>query len=885
MFKKKKDIDFIYDKTDYVNRIANTEFNNLEEVISSPIGLDNRIDNINKFGANTVVVKKFNWLKEFIGSLTELFNLLLLAIGTLEIIIFLTLETGFITLVSALIIYFMVILAACVDFQQEYKAYKESIQLHHEIENEIYILTNRVVDINTLDNQKQDLVKIKQSELTIGDVIYLSPGDIVPTDCRIIKSNDLYIDQSTLNGETEYILKSINNTKERLLDLENILFAHTMVKQGNCYAVVINISVNNYSDSIGNTIEDIDDESDYERSLKKISQILIGFILIITPIIFVISWSTSGFAKNDFVGPLVFALSIAVALVPEALPAIISANLKLGSKVISKNKVIIKNLACIQNMGSVNVLTTDKTGTLTLNEFEVNNIVDYSFNQSDWLNTITSINAHASNMLNNKIDSAINNHFKDLKIKYELISTIDFSHENKLSGVIAKVNKQKLLIIKGSFEEVIKLISKVRNNNKVEDVKPGFVEKLNEFNNQQANLNNKILIVASKVVDSKDNSVSELVFEGFVGLEEKLKQDVIRIIKIFQNYGIDIKVLTGDNEKVSENLVKKIGLDVKKISGEQIVSVSEELIKSFNLFYELSPLDKAQIISILQKDNVVAFLGDGVNDAIGLKKADVGISVNDGSALAKQSADIIMLEKDLDVLEQAFIQGRKTFANAVKFVNITIASNLGLLITLLISSIWFSLTYKANNFIFLPMSPIQLLLQNLIFDFANLVFVLDSVDDNSIKSPSRWSTKSIIPFALWNGTVHVIVSCINFLIMGYGFKMFQQITNGNVETLHQFQTAFFIEVVITHIILIMVYRTSKFSFTGPKSNSLFNGLMLMFAFIPFLIILIDLPIHKMELEFIKNGFWYLTLLGLITLSFGLAELFKHSYIRFNNKWI
>lgn len=885
MFKKKYKWDLVYHKENYLKKVANCNINNLNELIKSQIGLDDekRNENYKSFGTNHVVLKKFKKFKKLIEAFTEIFNILLLSIGILELTLYLTLDTNVITLVSALFIFFMIFLAVFIDFSQEYKAFKTSVSLHKQIENEIYVLNKKIANHNNVVYKKNELKIIKQSLLTIGDVIYLSAGDIVPADCRILNLNKLLVDQSTLTGENEYVTKSLKNKEDSLILLNNILFSQTTIKSGNCLAVVVNIHDDNYSESLGLLVEQVNTESDYEKSLNKISKILILFILLITPIIFIIAWSATGFSPKKFIEPLVFSLSIAVALVPEALPAIISANLKLGSKIMSKNKVIVKNLSAIQNMGSVNVLATDKTGTLTLDQFEITEVKDLNDLSSSWLNNLVIISAHASNLLHNKIDQAINIHFNNHNVRYDLIQNIDFSHENKISGSIVNYENKKLMIVKGSFEEMIKVISQIRVDNKVVDFNNKHLQAVIEMNKLEAKKSNKLLLISSKAIDN-NQKIENLVFEGFICLQEKMKKDVKKIINIFLQYNIDIKVLTGDNKNISENLTKNIGLKVNKISGHQIDKQLPEVLDIFNLFYQLSPLNKAQIIEKLQVRNVVAFLGDGVNDAVALKKSDVGISVNNASGIAKKSADIIMLEKDLDVLENAFVQGRRTFNNAVKFVNITLASNFGLLLTLLISSIWFASAYKFEGFSFLPMSPIQLLLQNLIFDFANLVFVLDNVDEHEVTKPSKWSTKYIIPFAVWNGMVHVVISCINFLIIGYGFNLFARISQGDELALQQFQTSFFIEVVITHIVLIIAYRTSKVSLFQSRPNKVFALIMVGFGFMPFIIIWMGSFINKMELSFFPNPLWYLVLIGLIILSWLSAELFKLIYIYIFKKW-
>ncbi|QVJ96290.1 HAD-IC family P-type ATPase [Mycoplasma mycoides subsp. capri] len=885
MFKTKKgnlkSLD--YKKQDYVIKLSNTDSNNLESVLDSKIGLNNqtRQNNISKFGSNQIVVKKFLIFKKILETLIEPFNLLLLFIGILELIIYFLFQRNWITLISAFIIFFMIFLASIVDFIQEYKAYKFNLKLTKIIENDVFVVNDQIKDFNNLNYQniKNNLIKEKQYNLTIGDVVYLSKGDIIPSDCRIIWSEDLYLDESTLTGESKAIKKQTTNNKTNFLELENILFKETLIVSGNCLAVVININKDNYSNSL---LDLIDDEiiTDYEKGINKVTKILIYLISILVFIITFISLLKSGF--SNWTSSLVFGLSIAVSLTPEALPAIISSNLKLASKRLSKNKVVIKKLSVLQNIGSVNILATDKTGTLTLDTTNIETYLDINNQKNKLLKQYFFYNAYFQNNLFDTIDKAIIDQFKTNISDIKLIDHLSFDHNFRISSVLINFNNSNLLITKGSLEEILEITSFINVNNQVINLCDNYKNMIIDQVNSYTKKGYKVLVLSYKNSDVIDNK--NLIYLGMVVFSDQIRENVKQVIDTFKAYDIDIKVLSGDNLYTCKNVCDQVGINSNtSLIGKQINSLTkEELIKisqSVNIFYKLSPLDKAKIIDSLKSNNVVGFLGDGVNDAVALKKADVGISVNNASSLAKQSADVILLEKDLNALEHAFIIGRKTFSNAIKYIKITVASNFGILLTLLLATILFK---------FEVMSPIQLLIQNLIFDFANLVFVFDNVDESSIKKPQKWNIKSIIPFAIFNGLTQVIISFTNFMILYFGFN----IKGLDTHSIELFQTCYFIECILTHIMIILVLRTDKLSFFKSIASKQMLISMLFFSVVCFMIVFISSSFNSLGFKMMIGNFnninlswWFLILFGLEILAWIISELIKKIYLNIFKNWI
>ncbi|KNG79434.1 HAD-IC family P-type ATPase [Mycoplasma sp. HU2014] len=876
---KKTNNQLKYKNEEYVKNISKAKLDKIEKILDSQIGLDDkqREENTSKFKSNYIVVKKFPVIKKMFESLVEPFSILLWIIGIIEFAIFAFVDKNAITLISAIMIIFMIFLASTVDFTQEYRAYQTNLELNKMIENHFLVLNKKITNIKELnfDNFKPHLIELEQSKLTIGDVVLLNQGDIVPSDCRIIWNDNLYVDQSTLTGENNPIKKSVDNKNKNLIELENILFKETTIVSGSCLAVVINVSGNNYSNSL---LKSADEESvsDYEKSMSKVTKILVFFILTLVPIITLISLIRNDF--SNYSSAIIFGLSIAVSLTPEALPAIISSNLKLGSKKLAKEKAVIKKLSVFQNMGSVNVVATDKTGTLTLENINLNDYKDLNNQSSELLKQYLYYNAYFQRNLFNNIDKAIVNANLNVDLtKIKLLDEQQFSHETRINSVLINDSKQNIQITKGSVEEMLEIISFV-NDKKVIKINDEIKNKIMKQANTWSEKGYRVILIATKITDQIQSN--DLVYQGMAMFEDVVKPEVEQAIETFKKYGVDIKVLTGDNKNTTKHIADKIGIKSSKlIAGEMLDKLNssqiDELTRTVNIFYKLSPFEKAQIIHSLKKENVVAYLGDGVNDAIALKKADVGISVNNATPLAKSCADVILLEKDLNVLENVFVKGRQTFANAVKYIKITVASNFGIMLTLLISTMW--LKFEA-------MSPIQLLIQNLIFDFANLIFVFDNVDQISIKKPKKWNIKTIIPFGIINGFVQTIISFINFFILYFAFDVKGQ----NMDAIHQFQTAYFLESILTHIVIILVYRTELISFIQSiPSKEMVIG-MLFFACLPFMIIFADLNTGDLfNFNLGKSNFywWFLILFVLEIFAWILAELFKFTYKNIFKSWL
>lgn len=883
MKKKKTNIQFKYREATKVKMIANSNLTAISKNLNSDIGIasEQRKNQIAKFGTNKISKKKFNHFKKFFSAMIEPFNLLLWVVAWTEFFIFWFNGKKAIDLVSSLIVFFMIILAVFVNYIQEHRAYNLNQKLNELVTDNFFILNQKITNINSFNfnEASKNLIQVNQNDLVIGDVIALKQGDLIPADARIIWEDDLTVDQSTLTGENNPIKKSIINKNKKIVEYNNILFAQTIITSGKCYAVIINIGNNNYSQAILTMAEQIEIKSDFSNGIRKLTIMLVIAILAVIPFIFI----ANGLRTSQWVAALVFTLSIVVSLTPEALPAVIATNLKIGSKKLVKENAVVKNNEVIQNMGSVNILTTDKTGTLTVDEIEVADVIDINGKSSECIARCAYINAFFERNLINKIDEAIYNKFnkKFDTDKIQLIADIQFDHETKISTVLIKENHEKKQITKGSLTEMMNIITKIKIDNKIVTLNNEHKIKIKQLVNNLAQKGFRVILIASK--QTNKIMISNLVFEGIISFEDKLKDDIKKVIKTIYKSGIDLKILTGDTLEVSQTIANKltmkkenalVGLDLTINNNEKLY---QELITA-NIFAKLSPFEKAKIVETLKSNNVVAFLGDGVNDAGALKLADVGISVNNGTPIAKYASDVILLKKDLNVLEKSFMKGREIFYNALKYIKLTVAANFGLMLTLLIGSIWFD---------FAAMSPIQLLIQNLTFDLANLLFVIDKVDSQAIKKPLKWNIKAILPFVLINSILMSILSITNFLIVGYGFNFFEHINNNQLSRalyIKQFQTMFFIESMVSHIFFIFFARTARISLIQSWPGVTFFFSMLSFLIIPFLFTFVNPIANIFELAR-PPLLWLSVLPGLIIINWILVESIKAIMTKKFKVWI
>ncbi len=875
----------------------------IQQLDSSIYGLqkDEIEDRLKKYGKNIFAHKRFVWYKKLMQNIFNPFIIILMIIVIYNFISYSIIDIGSdknVDLYSAIIVLVMIILSVFISFFQDYRSYKSSEKLRQLIETtaSVFRFTNKnqKIDFSALNSVANFTKEVLIENLVPGDIIFLSSGDMIPADVRILISTDLFINQSALTGETFPVEKHAINSKDdskksSILELENICFMGTSIVSGGAIAIVIASGVNTYFGSIASAVTSKRPVTSFSKGIKKVSYILIGFMCVMVPLIFIVNVIT----KNNILTALIFSISVAVGITPEMLPMIVSANLAKGAIRLSRKKVIVKNLTSIQSFGAMNILCTDKTGTLTEDRIELVKHLDPEGIESSKVLEMAYLNSSMQTGLKNNIDKTIVQHIKAhhnkiVDISYRKIDEIPFDFiRRRMSIVVGKDKINNTLICKGAVEEILKICTKVDIGNKVinltDKIKDNVLKLSTELNNDGL----RVIAIGYQKFNSdktvfKIEDESNLILLGYIGFLDVPKPSAIKAITTLKQHGVAVKILTGDNEIVTKAICKKVGLDPgTPLLGTDIEDMDDQylqtLVDKTTIFAKMDPLQKSRIIDILKLNgHTVGFLGDGINDAVALHHADVGISVNSATDIAKEASDIILLEKDLDVLEQGVISGRNTFGNILKYIKITISSNFGNSLSILIASIWLP---------FLPMMAIQILLQNLLYDISQLAIPWDRVDENFIKKPQKWNAKSILPFAFWNGPLSSVFDITTFLFLGYGLHIFANYANGNDIAYQEslFHTGWFILGVTSQTLIVQLLRTAKLPFIQSMPSP-----QLFLTTIIITIIGISIPYTQLghTIGFTPIPLIFYAYLAVVVVVYFIAsQLLKMLYIKVNKRWL
>ena len=826
--------------------------------------------NYSKYGKNiTTKSKSKKWYHYFFESLFNPFNLILIVIS---IVLFYTdvilPETP--NYANIIVIYILVATSTLLDFIEEFRSNKTAEKLKE------LVSTNTTV----IRNGKKEKISIK--DLTINDIVLLSAGDMVPADLKVIEATDLFVRQSTLTGESDAI-KKISNSKfknaediENLSDIDNICFAGTNVISGYAKCVVIKIADDTYFGKIAHTLTSGKPETNFQKGIKNISKLLIKFMIFMVPITFII---TS--LKHNLVESFTFAVAIAITITPLLLPVILSSSLAKGARRMSKKKTIIKKLDSIQNFGSMNILCTDKTGTLTedkivlekylnFNEVEDKNVLKHAF-----------LNAYFQTGIKSNIDEAVierglKENVLDNLNTYEKFDEIPFDFTRRRLSVAIKVLDDNILITKGAVEEMITISNKILINNIEVPITNlykenifSLVKKLNQDGLRVVALATRNNIDASKKLTVKDERNMTLV--GLVCFLDPPKESAKLAIEKLRKYKIKTIVLTGDNVEVTRTVCNKVGISTKTIvTGNEIDKLSDtslkNLTKKVTIFAKLTPIQKARIVRVLKESgNVVGYLGDGINDSPSLIQSDVGISVDGGVDIAKETADIILLEKDLDVLSDGVIEGRKTFANLLKYIKLAISFNFGEAMSVLISSFFLP---------FFPITPIQLLVQSLLYDFGQISIPYDHVDKEQLTHPNKLNMKSLKKFMLFWGPISSSFDLLIFAILWFHF---------GIREAAIFQSIWFSYGVVSNLIGMHIIRTAKLPFIESRASVpvVITTVLLMFVaiIVPFTPLGSMIGLVGLEAKFIAVIFVVSFLYCII------ASIAKKVYLKIYKEWI
>ena len=692
--------------------------------------------------------------------------------------------------------------------------------------------------------------EIPMRELVVGDIIQLSAGDMIPADIRLIESRDLFISQAVLTGEAlpvekydtlgavqEKSAKALAADQQDLLDLPNICFMGTNVVSGTATAVVVATGARTYFGSLARSIVGSRSQTAFDRGVNSVSWLLIRFMLVMVPIVLLIN----GFTKGDWAEAFMFALAVAVGLTPEMLPMIVSANLAKGATAMARRKVVVKRLNAIQNFGAMDVLCTDKTGTLTQDRIILEHHVDLSGSRCDEVLQLAWLNSHHQSGMKNLMDRAVvsfaeaNPHFTP-PAAWHKVDELPFDFvRRRLSVILADTHGAHLLVCKGAVEEMLQTATRVRQDGVAVSLdaerRAALLKRAEDYNRDGF----RVLLVGTRQITRNEAQAQysasderDLIIEGLLTFLDPPKESAGPAIAALRDNGVTVKVLTGDNPIVTAKICREVGLDASEpVLGRDIERMNDEvlgrLVEERTVFAKLTPLQKSRVLKALQANgHTVGFLGDGINDAPALRDADVGISVDSGTDIAKESADIILLEKSLMVLEEGVIKGRETFGNIMKYLNMTASSNFGNVFSVLVASAFIP---------FLPMLAIHLLLQNLMYDFSQLALPWDKMDKEYLAKPRKWDARNIGRFMLWIGPTSSIFDITTFALMWYVFAA------NSVEMAALFQSGWFIEGLLSQTLVVHMLRTRKIPFiqsTAALPVMLATGLVMALGiYVPF----------------------------------------------------
>ncbi len=835
------------------------------------------------YGSNIVTHgKKESLLKRIINAFVNPFTAILFALALVSAftdVVFV--DPGEQSYVTVIIITTMVMISGILRFVQETRSGNAAAKLSKMI--------HTTTCVKRLESGKKE---IPLDDVVVGDIVHLSAGDMIPADIRIIAAKDLFISQSALTGESEPVEKynDYYSTGNTLTEIPNLTFMGSNVISGSAKAVVVAVGNDTM---LGNMAKDLTakpPKTSFEKGVNSVSWVLIRFMLIMVPIVLFIN----GFTKGDWMEAALFAISVAVGLTPEMLPMIVTTSLAKGAVAMSRKKVIIKNLNAIQNLGSIDILCTDKTGTLTQDKVVLEYHLDTHGNEDARVLRHAFLNSYYQTGLKNLIDIAIITRQQEvgnahLESAYSKVDEIPFDfNRRRMSVVVSDQNGKTQMITKGAVEEMLKCCTFAEYNGKVEpltdEIRAFIIGKSDELNANGM----RVIAVAHKTNPAPVGQFcvgdeNDMVLIGFLAFLDPPKETTAEAIRALKDHGVSVKILTGDNEKVTCSICHQVGLEVNSLLlGSDLDDLTDhelaEKAEETTVFAKLSPTQKARVVRVLRENgHSVGYMGDGINDAAAMQASDVGISVDTAVDIAKESADVILLEKDLMVLEDGIIEGRKTYANMIKYIKMTASSNFGNMFSVLAASAFLP---------FLPMASIHLILLNLIYDISCTAIPWDNVDKEFLKKPRKWDASSVSKFMLWIGPASSVFDITTYLLMYFiicpavsGGQLFHQITDPAMRALYiaTFQAGWFIESMWSQTLVIHMIRTPKIPFIQSRASAPVT--LLTFAGIAVLTIIPFTPLGT-ALGLAALPAVYFAWLALTILCYmALATMLKNLYVR------
>ncbi len=733
------------------------------------------------------------------------FNLLLTALG---IVSYATED-----LFAAGVIALMVGIATLLNFIQEARSTRAADALKAMVSNTATVL--RVIN----EKGESAWLELPLDRLVVGDIIKLSAGDMIPADLRIFQARDLFVAQSSLTGESlpvEKVASSRSPQQSNPLECDTLCFMGTTVVSGSAQAIVIATGGNTWFGQLAGRVSEQESEPNaFQTGISRVSLLLIRFMMVMTPVVLLIN----GYTKGDWWEAALFALSVAVGLTPEMLPMIVTSTLARGAVKLSRQKVIVKHLDAIQNFGAMDILCTDKTGTLTQDKIVLEHHTDISGNVSTRVLHHAWLNSHYQTGLKNLLDVAVLEGIDEasartLSNRWQKVDEIPFDFERRrMSVVVSEQADVHQLICKGALQEILSVSTQVRYHEEIVPLDETMLRRIRRVTDSLNRQGLRVVAVASKILPAREEDYqrideSDLILEGYIAFLDPPKETTAPALKALKASGITVKILTGDSELVATKVCHEVGLEPgEAVTGSDIETLSDDalaqLAQRTTLFARLTPLHKERIVSLLRREgHVVGFMGDGINDAPALRAADIGISVDGAVDIAREAADIILLEKSLMVLEEGVLEGRRTFANMLKYIKITASSNFGNVFSVLVASAFLP---------FLPMLPLHLLVQNLMYDLSQVAIPFDNVDEEQIRQPQRWDPADLGRFMLFFGPISSIFDILTFCLMWFVFHANTPAEQG------LFQSGWFVVGLLSQTLIVHMIRTWRIPFIQSRA--------------------------------------------------------------------
>lgn len=850
--------------------LSKEEFLREYQLQENGLSTNEAIEKINQYGTNEIKqAKPKKWYHYFFESLFSPFNIILLGIILILIYTDVVLPEKP-SYANIIVILILVIASTFLDFFEEYRSNKAAEKLKEMVSTNVTVIR---------DGKE---VQVPMKEVVLGDIVVLSAGSMIPADIRIIEAKDLYVGQSALTGESDSVKKLAQSEMtieeiESITDLDTICFMGTNVISGSAKGVVIKTADSTYFGKIAHTLNKGKPKTAFQKDIESISRLLIRFMLIMIPIVFIIN-----VGKHEAITAFTFAVAIAIGITPLLLPVILSSTLSKGAIRMSKKKTIVKKLDSIQSFGAMNILCTDKTGTLTEDKIILEKYLDINGEEDLRILKHAFLNSYFQTGLKGNIDEAVinrglQNNMGNYTEEYKKIDEIPFDFSRRRLSVVVSDGTKKQMITKGAVEEILSICSMVDYKGQVTPITKQIKDNIKKISKKMNQDGLRVIAVCQKAVDNQQDITFDVNYEknmvllGFIGFLDPPKESAKVAVEKLNKAGIRVIVLTGDNADVTRCICNKVNINSKNILlGSDIDKMSDQAVlrnlRKTNIFAKLSPIQKARIVRLLREaGNVVGYMGDGINDSPSLTNSDVGISVDTAVDIAKESADIILLEKDLNVLLEGVKEGRGTFANLMKYIKMSTSFNFGEVVSVIIASIFLP---------FLPETPIQLLVEGLLYDFGQMTLPLDNVDKEFLQKPKKFDIKSMKQFMLFMGPLSSCFDIIVFIALWFVLKVRDAAT---------FQTFWFSYSIVSNLIGMHIIRTAKIPFLQSNASKWVYASSLTLCVVG---ILVPYTPLGAAIGLVHNPISYIPLILIITALYCVVAMFaKKIYIKKYGEWI